>query len=167
MSAEQERAGYIAGTTTLESYTTNGRPGWERRFWKHVEVGPGCWSWNGAMSGSGYGQMTIGGHRRLTHRLSWLLHRGPIAAGMHLDHLCRNTRCVNPDHLEVVTSRENTLRGTNQVARNILSSECVAGHPFDEINTYVNRGKRYCKECRRIHCREYQRRRRLAMRSAT
>lgn len=162
-----DRAGYIAGTTTtLATYTAGGRPGWDKRFWMRVDRGPACWTWTGAMTGSGYGQTTIGGRRRLAHRLSWLMHRGPIPAGMHLDHLCRNQRCVNPEHLEVVTSRENTLRGTNQVARLAVATVCIAGHPFDEANTYLYRGGRLCKECRRARCRDYQRRRRIAQRSA-
>lgn len=51
---------------------------------------------------------TKGGHRLMYER-----HRGPIPAGRFLDHLCRIPACVNPWHLDPVTSAENLRRGKN------------------------------------------------------
>jgi late competence protein required for DNA uptake (superfamily II DNA/RNA helicase) len=91
---------------------------------------------------------------------------------MQIDHLCRNRRCVNPDHLEVVTAQMNTLRGETLAAANAAKTQCDHGHEFTEENTYAYRGHRHCRECRRMgnrkrHSermawqREYRRRSRL------
>jgi hypothetical protein len=77
-----------------------------------VDESTGCWIWRRARSRArGYGYGWDGAHKVLAHRLVWVRHRGPIPDGMQLDHLCRNTGCVNPDHLELVTNAENTRRG--------------------------------------------------------
>lgn len=67
----------------------------------------GCWIWQGSVSNTGYGR--IGS--RYAHRVSYERSNGPIPDGLTIDHLCRTTLCVNPDHLEPVTHRENVLRG--------------------------------------------------------
>lgn len=78
----------------------------------HFEPNSGCWLWAGADNASGYGKLAIGHSARVyAHRASYELAKGPIPDGMHLDHLCRVTCCINPDHLEPVTNRENARRG--------------------------------------------------------
>lgn len=76
-----------------------------------VEQATGCWLWQGELNRNGYGRVWINGKRVMVHRAVWQVLRGPIADGLVLDHLCRNRGCCNPDHLEPVTARENTLRG--------------------------------------------------------
>lgn len=78
------------------------------------EVDPetGCWNWTGAILKTGYGAMSWLGKNKPAHRIAYEQFVGPIPDGLVLDHLCRNTRCVNPDHLEPVTSTENIRRGT-------------------------------------------------------
>lgn len=120
------------------------------RFWAKVQRTEGCWEWTGSKLRSGYGQFTVDGKLMYVHRFSYELHIGPIPDGLVIDHLCRNTSCVNPAHLEAVTDRTNILRGTAPAARNAARTHCVHGHEFTAENTQVDRdGHRKCKTCRR------------------
>lgn len=119
------------------------------RFISKFTPGDGCWEWRGTVTTAGYGSFCVDGWPYLAHRLSYERFVGPIANGLHLDHLCRNTICINPKHLEPVTARVNTLRGVGPSARNAVKTHCKDGHEFNEENTYVcKRGKRYCRPCR-------------------
>lgn len=71
----------------------------------------GCWIWTGELNRNGYGRLSVGGTRRMAHRLSYEVHAGPIPRGLVLDHRCRVRSCCNPHHLDPVTVRENTFRG--------------------------------------------------------
>jgi len=88
----------------------------EERFWRQVQKSKekdGCWIWTASQNRKnkpGYGILWYRGTRELAHRFSYRLHKGKITKGMFLDHLCRNTMCVNPDHLEIVTHAENMKR---------------------------------------------------------
>lgn len=84
------------------------------------------------------------------HRVAFELIRGCIPNGLVLDHLCRNRGCVNPDHLEPVTFRENIMRGVGYTAQQARKTHCRHGHEFTVENTYVWRGGRICRTCRRI-----------------
>src|SRR5260221_14462809 len=90
------------------------------RFLSLFEFRPsGCWEWQGYTNNHGYGQFRpTKGDRRFAHRFSYELFRAPIPTGLVIDHLCRNPRCVNPDHLEPVTERENMLRGYSASGNN-------------------------------------------------
>ena len=81
----------------------------EARFWQKVDKSGDCWEWIGAVS-SGYGHFQTDGGTTTAHRVAYQLLVGPIPDGLHVDHLCRNTLCVNPDHLEPVTQAENNRR---------------------------------------------------------
>lgn len=70
----------------------------------------GCLNWTGAVSSSGYGTVTVGSATRQSHRVAWSLVNGPIPTGFEPDHLCRNPRCVDAAHLELVTEAVNTWR---------------------------------------------------------
>lgn len=67
----------------------------------------GCDSWTGGLTAAGYARVTVNGREQYAHRLSWQLANGPIPSGMKVDHTCRNTSCVNPDHLRLATHAEN------------------------------------------------------------
>jgi len=76
-----------------------------------VDSGTGCWLWAGSLQPNGYGHLTIQNRQVLAHCYTYERLRGPIPDGYELDHLCRNPRCINPDHLEPVTHAENCRRG--------------------------------------------------------
>lgn len=111
----------------------------------------GCWVWQRKRDRDGYGHIKIYGQNKLAHRASYEAFIGPIPAGLTLDHLCKNTACVNPDHLEPVTNRENILRSDGITARAARTTHCPAGHPYGEANTYRDprRGARHCRACNR------------------
>lgn len=107
-----------------------------------------CIIWTGAVTSAGYGSLWRGKGTALAHRVVYEEARGPIPAGMTLDHLCRNRRCVNPDHLEPVTNRENILRGTSPSAIHARKTHCPKGHPYDLANTRIrSNGARACRTC--------------------
>ncbi|MDR3083333.1 MAG: HNH endonuclease [Streptomyces sp.] len=121
------------------------------------ELGP-CWVWNGRPSTRGYGYFWFEGKKRLAHRFSYENLVGPIPEGLVIDHLCRNTMCVNAHgHLEPVTDRVNILRGEAPPARNVLKDSCGRGHPLDEENTYLYpNGERGCRTCRAKWVKEWR-----------
>ena len=122
----------------------------EKRFWSKVRKGPVCWWWivNGRIS-ENYGTITFNKKPMVAHRISWELLRGKIPKGLQLDHLCRNKGCVNPDHLEPVTHRENIMRGNSPWATNAKKTHCLRGHEFTKENTYIHKSKggRNCRTC--------------------
>lgn len=134
----------------------------DRKFWSKVNKhGPnGCWVWTGPKNPNGYGRIsrwnarTKIDHVVLTHRLSFrIAHGKPIGEG-HLDHLCRNPICCNPKHLEIVTPRENVVRGWATRAvdsrKYRRGTHCVHGHPLTKQNLYIHpTGSRICRVCRK------------------
>jgi hypothetical protein len=120
------------------------------RFEKYYmpEPNSGCWIWFGAER-AGYGVLT---ERRgkvwLAHRLSYIFFKGEIPIGKVLDHLCRNTYCVNPAHLEAVTLRENVLRSPDTLPSiNLRKTHCKHGHLLQGDNLEAKAKWRCCKIC--------------------
>lgn len=139
----------------------------EERFWEKVHrFSDGCWFWlaTGGQGRSGeYGSFWNGERKVLAHRYAYELLVGPIPEGLTLDHLCRNTRCVNPAHLEPVTNKENTLRGFGWAGENARKTHCVNGHPLsgDNLLQEPSRpGERLCRACRAQSNRNRKRRKR-------
>ena len=112
----------------------------------------GCWVWLGACTAGGYGTISINKKTFYAHRLFYEFYRAPIPFGLQIDHLCRVRCCVNPDHLEIVTNRENTLRGKAVSALHARKTHCKRGHPFTPENTrsYPSVIGRRCKVCQKL-----------------
>jgi hypothetical protein len=121
------------------------------RFERYVDRSVNdCWLWTGGKTAAGYGNFKVRSDvMQLAHRWSYEHHVGPIPEGPQLDHLCRTPACVNPGHLEPVTSAENTRRGL------VLRTECSRGHTDNSENTryYTVPGTtwraRACRVCQR------------------
>lgn len=132
------------------------------RFIPKVDIAEsGCWEWGGWTNGMSYGKFYAGKRQPKTYAHRWLYERlvGPIGDGLTIDHLCRNTRCVNPDHLEVVTHAINIARGTaleRAIEHQRAKTHCPREHEYTPENTYLVRGNgaRMCRACSRERMRE-------------
>ena len=133
-----------------------------RRFWSYVDrFGPDeCWLWMGGSRGGGYGAFWDGTRRVRAYRYAYELLIERIPTGLDLDHLCRNHGCVNPAHLEPVTTKVNILRGVGAPAQNARKTHCKYDHPLEGENLRVRSGRRDCMICVRRRAREVAARRR-------
>ena len=138
------------------------------RFWSKVvpEPNTGCWLWTAGADRDGYG---VFWWRRATcraHRVTYEAVYGPVPEELVLDHVlargCGIPSCVNPDHVEPVTSAENTARmspagrarryvnGRRRGAATLAKTTCPAGHPYAGANLHLRKnGTRSCRACNR------------------
>ena len=148
---------------------TFGDPRLPDRFWSKVSPEPnaGCWIWIGGATSAGYGMATVARNQiGYAHRFAYESLVGPIGDGLHVDHLCRVRCCVNPVHMELVSQRENTLRGVGFAAKNASKETCPKGHPYDEENTLHTKTRkgpaRQCRSCGRARVNAYHQAKRRA-----
>lgn len=128
----------------------------------------GCWNWAAGKNGKGYGYMTVSGKQRPAHRLAFEAAYTKIPKDLVIDHKCRNRGCVNPEHLRIVTPKQNALENNSgKSAENIVKTHCVNGHEFTPANTIVKwrdarhrHMRRVCRTCQRESWKLYMRRKR-------
>ena len=126
------------------------------------EPNSGCWIWLKPIDRYGYGVFSFGGRRMKAHQFAYEFYKGTIPSELEPDHKCRVRCCVNPEHMEPVTHRENTMRGVSSAAINGRKTHCKQGHAYDNHNTRLDAksGFRNCRACNRIaaaHSRERKR----------
>ena len=124
------------------------------RWVRQTEARGGCIIWTGYARTNGYGVTYLRGRVVSTHRVAYAAQHGGIPEGMQLDHLCRVTLCVNPDHLEAVTARENNRRSNSATAVHARKTHCPKGHPLDgpeadlaDSPSATAGGFRICRKC--------------------
>ena|SRR3990167_6455469 len=155
---------------TTKGYQTNDLPEMQialleqaaPRFWGHVNKTEDCWLWLAYIDRYGYGRHYVPGlGNQLAHRLAYRFVVGSIPRDLELDHLCRNTACVNPSHLEPVTHTENIRRGLNVIPSiNRSKTHCPQGHPYAKARLGLwKRGAqtyRRCNQCKAAAARRYR-----------
>lgn len=146
----------------LDLLVMRGVPAFYRIMAKVTVDEDGCWIVGGGLTGDGYAQVNVEGHRRrYAHVIVYENKHGPVPPGKQLDHLCRKRACCNPDCLEPVTGAVNVQRGLvpamalerakrqHQILRDM--THCKRGHEFTPENTYIPVGGwRNCRACIRL-----------------
>jgi len=143
-----------------------------------IDKKTGCWNWNKSLRKLGYGNLHISkdeasaigisatnvpfyDRNYSAHRISYIVFKGSINPELEIDHLCRNRKCVNPEHLEQVTHYENCLRG-NTGSYNKNKTNCPQGHEYKGNSYFYRNGrKRVCKICVKAWSARYYRRKKM------
>lgn len=98
-----------------------------RDYQTHVVVQDGCWGWSGTTA-AGYPhiQALVGGKNRSVraHRLSFVLHNGPLPDDANVLHSCDTPLCTNPTHLRAGTHAENMRDKIRRGRASIKTSAC-------------------------------------------
>lgn len=121
--------------------------------WENIErqimpvTESGCWLWMGPEYPLGYGRAYFGNRTVRAHRLVYEHFIGPIPKGLHSDHLCRVSCCVNPAHIEIVDARTNVLRGVGPSAQRAKQTHCKNGHELTIVQIRNGHPSRGCKIC--------------------
>lgn len=116
------------------------------------EPNSGCWLWLHKPNKKGYVKAWWSNKHQSAHVVVYKLSKGKIRKGLQIDHTCKNKSCVNPDHLEAVTPRINTLRSDSVTANNARKTHCVHGHELSGEALYQYGNHRTCRMCILARC---------------
>lgn len=123
------------------------------RFWEKVIKTDSCWLWTAGCNGRNkeYGCFYLAGGKKSigAHVWSYTQSKGPVPDGLVVDHLCNNTKCVNPLHLEAKTHQTNILRGRGLAAHEAQQTRCKRGHSLKDAHI-LSGNRRDCRQCRII-----------------
>lgn len=132
----------------------------QKRFWSKVLKTEGCWIWTGALA-EGYGRFHYNKQTVRAHRMAYRLIKGTLDdPSLVIDHLCRFRACVNPEHLELVSTKVNVYRGISLPSMNRLKKYCPQGHVL--VYRKSRPTHRYCLECTNISTRALRLQKKLA-----
>lgn len=119
---------------------------------RSINVGE-CVEYTGPVNNCGYGKMWFENKTDYAHRVSYILYKTSIDSGLQIDHTCRNRKCIKPEHLELVTPKENITRAipyrTNAFynrARRAQTCEHIDGEKY---------ANGQCKPCNREYKKQY------------
>lgn len=121
----------------------------EQKLIEYVQVTGFCWLWTGQLTDKGYGQVRFNGKMMRAHRATYLFLVGEPPEELVTNHLCKVRNCVNPDHMEFVTQRENVMYSYSPASENARKTHCKRGHELLGSNLYVKpSGQRICRTCK-------------------
>jgi hypothetical protein len=140
------------------------RKGWLNIYKYLKPQEKGCWIWEGFIDSVGYGRYAhpIKGYSSTAHRVVYEFFYGDIEPDLEIDHLCSNKSCINPFHMEKVSSHVNTLRSNNNSAINARKTHCIRGHEFTKENTHWYKSfrsehmSRSCRACKNLRQSKYR-----------
>lgn len=136
----------------------------KERFMSKVDLDivPGCWIWKGSFGGHegkhAYGRFYYMDKNVMAHRFAYeFISLRKIPENYDVDHLCKNPRCVNPEHLQSLSKRDNTFRSNNPMAINARKTHCINGHELTGKDLYIAKnGTRKCYACIKIRGKKYR-----------
>ena len=107
-----------------------------------------CWEWSGELTSYGYPKIYYKGKRFRAHRVSYNIFKGVLDSGLVIDHICRNKKCVNPEHLRQVNKQINAVENSVSIAAlNKAKTHCRLGHEYTQQNTRIHKNSRHCITC--------------------
>ena len=132
--------------TTIEEVLSHCVP-----IWHYFVLPKPCLEWQEGTD-KGYGRCNFNGNKPYVHQLIYEAQVGSIPSGYEFHHICRNRRCCETSHLQVVTHEEHMrIEKTGE-----FKSHCHRGHPYDEENTRWHAGKKRCHQCQLEDCQRYR-----------
>lgn len=110
-----------------------------------------CINWTGTISKRGYAVCYKNFKQYRVARILMIGIYGDFDRDLVVDHICNNTKCVNVSHLQIITTKQNVLRGNGISANNARKTRCKYGHALSGENLKIKGGNRSCRLCDRFY----------------